>query len=141
MSSYNKRLRVGDHGQHITSSGVIRARVGCTGVDVEAHSGAKMRTRVPLQYLLVAGTIHLLHGTIHLLIRIDVAVDRGIVHIIFRSKFIVVASVILLPPAVDQGKCISSKILSRLRRSCIWVEVGECSPEAMETLPKWEFLF
>ena len=29
--------------------GVIRARVGCTGVDVEAHSRAKMRTRVPLQ--------------------------------------------------------------------------------------------
>ena len=48
-TSEDKQLRVGDHGQHITSSGVIRARVGCTGVDVEAHSGAKMRTRVPLQ--------------------------------------------------------------------------------------------
>jgi hypothetical protein len=87
-------------------------------------------------YLLIV-----LHGTIHLLIGIGIAVHWGIVHIIFRSKFIVVASAVLLPPALDQGKCISGKILSRLRRSCIWVEIGECSPKTMETLPKRELLF
>jgi hypothetical protein len=60
------------------------------------------------------------------------------IKIIFKSKSIVI---VLLAPAIDQGKCVSSKILSRFRRSCIWVEIGKRSPKTMETLPKREFLF
>jgi hypothetical protein len=55
-------------------------------------------------YLLVA-----LHGTIHSLIGIILGVAS--IKIIFRSKSI---AVVVLPSAMDQSKCVGSKILSRL---------------------------
>jgi hypothetical protein len=55
-------------------------------------------------YLLVA-----LHGTIHPLISIILGVAS--IKIIFRYESI---AVVVLPPAMDQSKCVGSKILSRL---------------------------
>jgi len=52
-------------------------------------------------YLLIS-----LRGTIHHLIGIVLGVSA--IKIVLRSVFFV------LPPAMDQGKCIGSKILSRL---------------------------
>ena len=83
-------------------------------------------------YLLVAlcGTIHPLACNVLGLFSIEIIFE-------FKSaKFIVIA----VPPPMDQGKCVSSKILSRLWQSCIWVEIGECSPKTMETLPKQELV-
>ena len=56
----------------------------------------------------------------------------------FNFIFIIL---VILPPTLDQSECISSKILPRLRRSGVWVEVGECLPKAMEMLPKRKLLF
>ena len=71
--------------------------------------------------------------TTYLLVGIILAWDVVNIKIIVNPKHI-------LPPAMDQGKCIGSKILSRLRRSCIRVKVRERSPKTMETLPEWELL-
>jgi hypothetical protein len=51
--------------------------------------------------------------------------------------------VVIITPcssALDKCQCFSSKALSRLRRSSTGIEVWQCAPKPVQTLPVWEAL-